>query len=181
MTVITISGLPGTGTTTIATQLQKSLHIPYIYTGDVFRSLAKKYRMSLEQFGSYAEQHPEIDNELDEQQLKILKQGNVILEGRLAGWLAYQNNIPAFKIMLIADILIRAQRIVNREGGAIETRLKEIQTREISENTRYKKYYNIDASDLSIYNLVIDTSNLTPEIITNKIINELKKQSYQTN
>ena len=161
MTIITISGLPGTGTTTIATLLKKKIHLPYVYTGDIFRSLAQKHDMTLEAFGAYAENHPEIDKELDAQQLDILNKGNVILEGRLAGWIAYQNGITAVKIMLIADISIRAQRIVKREGGLVEERAKEIRIREHSENSRYMKYYNIDATDLSIYDIVIDASNLT--------------------
>ena len=54
--------------------------------------------MSLEKFGKYCEKNKEIDQELDNNQLNILKKGNVILEGRLAGWLAYKNKIPALKL-----------------------------------------------------------------------------------
>jgi predicted cytidylate kinase len=174
MTIITISGLPGTGTTTIATLLKKKIHLPYVYTGDIFRRLAQQHNLTLEAFGAYAENHPEVDRELDAQQLDILTKGNVILEGRLAGWIAYQNKITAVKIMLIADISIRAQRIVNREGGSIEERIKEIRKREHSENNRYMKYYKIDATDLSIYDIVIDTSKLAPEKIVDKILDEIK-------
>jgi len=175
MTVITISGIPGTGTTTIANLLTTKMHIPYIYTGDIFRTLAKQYKMSLEEFSTYAENHPEVDNELDEQQLEILIKGEIILEGRLAGWIAHHNNIPATKIMLLANLKVRAQRIVKREGGDIKKRSDEIRIREQSENRRYKNYYNIDVSDLSIYDIVIDTSELSPEMILQKILDSMKK------
>jgi predicted cytidylate kinase len=172
MTIITISGLPGTGTTTIAKLLEKKIKIPYVYTGDIFRSLAQKHEMSLVEFGFYAEKHPEIDNELDEQQLTLLQKGNVILEGRLAGWIAHKNQIPATKIMLIAETAIRAKRIVQREGGDVKNQADQIQIREQSEKKRYKKYYDIDSNNLSIYDIVIDTSTLTPDEIVQKILDK---------
>ena len=129
--------------------------------------------MSLADFGRYCEEHEEVDRELDDKQLNILKRGNVILEGRLAGWLAYRNNIAAFKIMIDANICIRAQRLVEREQGTIEQRKKEILDREKSEWNRYKKYYNIDLHDTSIYDLIIDSSSKKPEEIVKNIISLL--------
>ena len=141
MTTITISGLPGTGKTTVARLLEKRLGVRYVYSGEIFREMAKKYKMALEEFGEYCEAHREIDEELDRYQLGVLRKGNVIVEGRISGWLAYQNHIPAVKVLLDADINVRADRIVKREQGDVEKRKKEILDREKSEATRYKKYY----------------------------------------
>jgi len=175
MTTITISGTPGSGKSTIANILKNKLNLEYIYSGLIFRNLAEKHDMSLEEFGKHCEKNPAIDKELDENQLEILKRGDIILEGRLAGWLAFKNNIPAFKIMLTADINTRAKRVVKREEGDIELRKKEIIERERSEAKRYKEYYDIDLFDISIYDLVIDTKNKTPEEIVDTIINKLGK------
>jgi predicted cytidylate kinase len=175
MTTITISGNPGSGKSTVAKLLEKKLGIKYIYSGMIFRELAEKYDMTLEEFGKYCEENSEIDKELDDRQLEILKKGNVILEGRLAGWLAHRNNISAFKIAIVTDINIRAERIVNREKGSVEVRKEEILERERSENTRYKKYYNIDLKDTSIYDIVIDSGDKSPEEILNLIIQKLDK------
>jgi cytidylate kinase len=173
MTTITISGLPGTGKTTVAKILEKQLGIRYIYSGEIFREAAKKYKMSLEEFGKYCETHPEIDKKLDQYQLDILRKGNVIVDGRISGWLAHMNHIPAVKVLLQADINIRVSRIVKREQGDIETRKKEILTREQSEAKRYKKYYGIDVRDTSIYDIVIDASEKTPEKIVEIILKNL--------
>ncbi len=173
MTTITISGLPGTGKTTVAKLLEKRLGIRYVYSGQIFREMAKKQKMSLEKFGKYCETHKEIDEKLDQHQLGILRKGNVIVEGRLSGWLAYQNHIPALKVLLDANINVRAGRIVKREQGNVEKRKKEILTREKSEATRYKKYYGIDVHDTSIYDIVIDASNKTPEEIMEIILEHL--------
>ena len=172
---ITISGNPGSGKSTVAELLEKKLGINYVYSGMVFRELAEKYDMTLEEFGKYCEENSDIDKEIDDRQLEILKKGNIILEGRLAGWLAHSNNISAFKVAIIADIDIRAKRIVNREKGNIETRKKEILERERSENIRYKKYYNFDQKDTSIYDIVIDSGNKSPQEIVDIIIQKLDK------
>jgi predicted cytidylate kinase len=170
---ITLSGPPGSGTTTIAKMLENRLGIKHVYTGDIFRRLAEKYGMDLEEFGKYCEEHSEVDKALDEEQKKILEKGNVILEGRLAGWIAYKNKIPAIKIFLDADIDTRAKRVTKREGGEFEKRKQEILTREKSEAKRYKKYYGVNLEDKSIYDIVIDTSDKKPHEIVEIILNKL--------
>jgi cytidylate kinase len=173
MTTITISGLPGTGKTTVARLLEKQLGLRYVYSGEIFRQLAQKHNMSLEEFGEYCETHREIDEELDRYQLSILREGKVIVEGRISGWLAFRNNIPAIKVLLEADVDIRAGRIVKREQGDIKKRKREILKREKSEATRYKKYYGINVHDTSIYDVIIDAGNKTPEEIMEIILSYL--------
>jgi len=175
MVTITISGTPGSGKSTVAKLLEDKLGLRYVYSGMLFRDMAKKYKMSLEEFGKYCEENSEIDKELDDQQLEILRNGDIILEGRLAGWLAHHNNIPAFKVEVNADLETRAQRIVKREKGIVEKRKKEILERERSEALRYKKYYNIDLKDSSIYDVVIDSRDKTPEEIVDIIIDKLNR------
>ncbi|MEF8879844.1 MAG: AAA family ATPase [Candidatus Thermoplasmatota archaeon] len=173
MTTITISGTPGSGKSTVARKLRNKLDLEYVYSGMIFRDMAKKHDMTLSEFGDYCEKNPEIDKELDKKQLNILKKDNIIVEGRLAGWLTYQNEISAFKIMLDADIDTRAKRIVKREGGNVKQRKKEMINREKSEAKRYKNYYSIDITDKSIYDLVIDTSDKPPDEIVEIILQNL--------
>jgi predicted cytidylate kinase len=174
MTTITISGLPGTGKTTVAKLLEQRLGMKYVYSGDIFRQMAKKHQMSLEEFGEYCEKHPEIDEELDRYQLDILRKGNVIVEGRISAWLASRNQIQAVKILLDAGLDTRVHRIIKREQGDKEKRKKEILKREKSEATRYQKYYHIDVRDTSIYDLIIDTAEKTPEEIVEVIVEFLR-------
>jgi len=174
MVTVTISGAPGTGTTTVSRLLQKKLGVPYVYAGELFRKEAEKHGMTLEEFGRYCEKHPEVDKQLDEYQRELLRKGNLILEGRLAGWIAYLNNIPATKVLLIADKETRAERIVKREGGSKEEKAEKMEKRERSEAVRYKKYYNVDINDLSIYDLVVDTTKKTPEEIVTLILKHIK-------
>ena len=175
MMAITISGTPGSGKSTVAKLLEKKLGLKYIYSGEIFREMAKKYKMSLEEFGRYCERHREVDKELDDYQLEILQMGNVIVEGRISGWIAHHNNIPAVKVALNADIETRAKRIVKREKGEVEKRKQEILDRERSEALRYKNYYNIDLKDTSIYDVVIDSTDMTVEEIVDVILKKIER------
>ncbi len=175
MVTITISGTPGSGKSTVAKILEKRLGLNYIYSGMIFRQLAEEHNMKLEEFGKYCEQNSEIDKKLDDRQLEILKKGDIILEGRLAGWIAHKNKIPALKVSIDTDIETRASRIVNREKGSVEFRKKEIIERERSEAIRYKNYYNIDLKDRSIYDIVIDSKDKTPNEIAELIIKKINR------
>ena len=177
---ITISGLPGSGKTTVAELLERKLGMKYIYSGQVFREKAKIYGMTLAEFSAYAEHRPEIDQEIDETQKDILLKGNVILEGRLAGWIAYKHSIPARKIWLQCDQPTRIQRIVKREGTDLEKKKKETLQRELSEKKRYKEYYQIDISDTSIYDMIIDTTKKTPQEIVHMIISAFSEVEIES-
>ncbi len=172
--IITISGTPGSGKSTVAKKLKKRLGFEYIYSGKIFRELALKHDMTLEEFGRYCEENKGIDKELDEKQVEILKtKDDIILEGRLSGWLSYKNDIDALKIFLDANIDVRTKRIIKREDGSFKKTKNEINKREKSEKTRYKNYYGIDLDDTSIYDTVIDTENKKPEEIVDLIISKM--------
>jgi len=181
MDSITIGGLPGSGTTTVAKILKEKLGLPYVYAGDMFREMAKEYGMTLSEFGSYCEKHPEIDRELDKKQEMILSLGNVILEGRLAGWISYRKGIPAFKIWLECEGDERVRRVMEREGGKFEDVRKQMREREKSEKKRYSNFYGIDMDDTSIYDIVIDTTDIKPEEVAGKIIEKMKEMRIGRN
>ncbi|PKK86399.1 MAG: cytidylate kinase [Thermoplasmata archaeon HGW-Thermoplasmata-1] len=173
MVILTIGGPPGSGTTTACKLLEQRLRIPYVYAGGIFRDMAEERGMCLAEFGAYCERNPDIDKELDARQLEILKHGGVVLEGRLSGWIASRNGIAAFKVWMDADLDVRAKRIVNREGGDVNSRMAEMLAREASERKRYSEYYGIDLADISMYDLVVDTGDKTPDEIVDLVIKSL--------
>ena len=63
--LITISGLPGSGTTTASRLVSNALDVERVPGGEVFRQMAAEAGMSLADFGVHAHDHPEIDRELD--------------------------------------------------------------------------------------------------------------------
>ena len=174
---LTIGGLPGTGTTTACTALQTLTGLPYVYAGEIFRKMAKERGLTLAEFGSLAERDASIDRDLDDRQAKLLAAAPVLLEGRLSGYLAYRDRVPAFKVWFTCDPYERARRVVEREGGDLETRMEEMRRREQSERKRYLEYYAFDVSDLSVYDLVIDTTKLPRESITARVREAYEKAS----
>ncbi|RLF46993.1 MAG: cytidylate kinase [Thermoplasmata archaeon] len=175
---ITISGLPGSGTTTVAKMLAEKTNLKYINVGMIFREMAEKNKMSLEFFEKYCEKHPEIDIELDKKQEEMMRKGNIIMEGRLSGWIAHLKKIPAFKVWLDCDEKERIRRVIEREGGDFFEKKMETKKRIESEKRRYKKFYGIDINDKSIYDLVIDTTNMPPEEIVKKILEAIKDKHF---
>ncbi len=168
---ITISGPPGSGKSTLSKMLSAKLGLELVSMGDIFRKLANDRCMSLDEFGTLAKCNDEIDRKLDEAQKKIaLEKDNIILEGRLSGFLVDAD----LKVWLKAPIDIRAQRIAKRENKSISSAMKETSEREECERVRYLNYYNIDIRDLSVYDIVIDSTKLSPEEICETVEKAVK-------
>ncbi len=169
---ITISGLPGTGTTTVAEIVAKRLGLKLISAGGIFRQLAAQRGMTLEEFGKLAEENPEIDKLIDTTQKEIAeKEDNVVVEGRLSGWFVRDADL---KVWLFADAEVRYSRIAMREKKDVAIVRQETRRREELEKRRYRKFYSIDLDDLSIYDLVINSGRFSAEAIAELIIRALE-------
>ncbi|WP_457550338.1 (d)CMP kinase [Archaeoglobus sp.] len=164
---ITVSGLPGSGTTTVAKLLAEKLGWKLISAGEVFRKLAIERGMTLEEFSQFAENNPEIDIYIDKMQRELAeREENVVVEGRLSGWMIKD----AFKVWIYADPEIRYERIAKREGIELSRARVETRRREELERRRYKKFYSIDIDDISIYHLAINSGSFKPEEIVEIIL-----------
>lgn len=151
--IVTISGAPGTGTSTLARSLSQQLKIRWVNSGELFRKIAGEKNISVKEMNRLAEKGPEIDYLIDDAQKALAREGSGIFEGRLSGHLLSAD----LKLLLKADLRTRAERIAKREAKLTEDAMQETRIREESEARRYKMYYNIDISDFSAYDLVVDT------------------------
>lgn len=168
--LVTISGLPGSGKTTVARLVARTLGLEHVYAGNIFRRQAEANGLSLEEYLRRAEQDSSIDRELDGQMESRAARGEAVLEGRLAAFMADRAGAPALKVFLDATEVVRARRIRDREGGAAAERLREIQAREASDHRRYLDLYGVDYHDLARYDLVMETDRGTPEEIAQAIV-----------
>jgi predicted cytidylate kinase len=167
---ITVSGPPGSGKTTVCQMLGDRLHLEVVISGHIFRQMAKESSLSLADFGKACEADPEVDRKLDERMVDIARRkDNIILEGRLTAYMLTRNGISAFRVLLDADLDVRAARVAEREGGTAEQRKREIVVREDCEAKRYLIFYGIDVRDRNVYDLIVDTTYLTPEQVAERI------------
>jgi CMP/dCMP kinase len=152
--LLTISGPSGSGKTTVANGLSQRLGFAHISAGEVFRELARERALSLEQLSKLAEKDPEIDQMVDTRQAELAQSHeNVIVDGRLSGWVLKVD----IAVWLKAPLEVRAERIARREDKDRAIALRETRTRDSSEAARYLAFYNIDTVNLDIYDLIIDT------------------------
>lgn len=176
--ILSISGLHGTGKSTIAKLLAKALGIKYYSTGQAFRDLANEMNMSLEEFTKYVEEHPEIDIKLDNKVKDVAKEGNIIVDSQLSGYLL--KDIADLKIHLTCPLKIRIKRMALRDNISMEESMKETILREKSELERFKRLYNIDLSNRTkikeIHDIVLATEGLTIEEVLNKLLHIIKNK-----
>lgn len=176
MALIAVAGLPGTGTTTLCRLLAPRLSLPHVYAGQLFRQMAKEHSMDVNQFGEYAETHPDIDQELDRRMIEVARKGNVILEGRMVAWQLREAHTSGLKVLLEAPEEVRARRVAHREGVADwQQVLTQNRHREASEAKRYREFYGFDPNDPRHYDLVIDSSDKTPEHIAEMVVARMPK------
>jgi cytidylate kinase len=174
--IITLSGQPGSGKTSVAREIAEKCGFVIISAGEQFRKLAVERGLSLEEFGSLAETDKTIDLAIDQRQKELsTKYPDTLVEGRLAGW-----TIDAeLKIWLKTPLRVRAERIAKREDIPVHRAYDETEARQKCEIVRYKNFYDIDLTDLSCYDLVIDTNKWDAKGVANIIfraMEELKRK-----
>ena len=167
--IITVSGPPGSGTTTTSEHVAARLEVTLVPGGAVFRAMARERGMTLAQFGLYAADHPEIDVELDSRLAKRARDGGALIESRLAGWIARNEGLEAVTVHLTCAPEVRAARVAGRERLAVSRALADNAERERVERDRYLALYGIDLHDLSIYDLVLDTGALSPSELADRV------------
>ena len=152
--VITVSGLHGSGKSTHARRLAEVLGLRYISAGEMFRRMADERGLTLEEMSKLAEEDPEIDRLVDERTKKEALKGGVVVDAVLSGWMADTADIKAF---LTAPLEARIRRIAERDGLNLEEARRRTLLREEIERERFRKFYGMNISDLSIYDVVLNT------------------------
>jgi cytidylate kinase len=170
--IITIGGPPGSGTSTVSRRVASKLDYSRFSSGDFMRSLARERNMSLAEITEQAEQNPKIDEKIDEKVKNLADSEKIVVDSRLAF-----HFIPeSFAVYLEVDLQTAAERIYSehdqrKESGelvsdSVEKTRQSIMRRLSSERKRYKELYNIDHTNHTHYDLVVDTDTKgIPEVV----------------
>lgn len=168
--LVTVSGLPGAGTTTACRLVAAELDLEHVHAGALFRQLAQERGLTLAELGAAAEADDQVDRDLDALVLARASEGGCVMEGRLAGWMTQRAGLDAVRVWLACSPAIRAERVARREGVAVERARADNEAREASERARYERIYGIDMDDLSPYDLVVDSAATGPEAIAAQVV-----------
>lgn len=172
--LITISGLPGSGTTTVSRLVADALDLARLPGGEVFRQMAAEAGMTLAEFGTHAQGHPEIDRELDDRLAARARDGGCVIESRLAGWLVTRAGLEAVRVWVDCDDDVRAQRVADRDGSSVAQALVDNADRSALERARYQAVYAIDLDDRSPYDLVLDSTSRPPEALAEEVVDRAR-------
>ena len=180
--IITISGTPGSGKSTVAKAIAKELNLKHFSAGDFMREIAESKGVSLLELGKMAEKDPSIDKEVDERNKHLALKDNFVIDSRLAF-----HFIPkAIKIFLKVDPKVAAQRTwkdIVAQKRHTEKQLKSEQEvydaiikRLQSEVKRYQQYYGIDYLNEKNYDFILDNTNLNQEQTIEKVLEFVRKK-----
>ncbi len=182
---ISITGNLGSGKSSVAKILQKKGY-EIFSTGKVFRELAMEKGVSVEEFNRQVNEAASrgdrsVDKMIDDTTTRISEErDNVVFDSRLAWHFA----VKSFKVFVITDINESSRRVfhdsvrANSESYASQEACKKaLINRQKLETVRYKEIYGIDYYDMSNYNLVIESTNASPEEIAQEILDKMK--AYQ--
>ncbi len=163
--LITVSGPAGSGKSTLAAALADRLEYEHVSGGDIFRTIAAERDLTPVELNRAAEDDDQIDRDLDRRLRDLAREReDLVLESRLAGWMA--GEYADLRLWLEAPFEVRVERIADREEKSLERARSETQSRADSERRRYREYYDIDVTDLTIYDLIVDTARWGPEETT---------------
>ena len=169
--VICVSGMTGSGKSTVAKRLADKYGLGYFSGGNALRELAKDEGYDSDVTGwwetaeglRFLQQRmgdPDFDKRIDEKLLELAEQGNVVLDSWTMPWLLKDG----FKVWLEASPQVRAKRVMNRDSISIEEAVKALTEKDEQTRQIYKSLYGFDlGNDLSPFNLVLATDELEPE------------------
>ena len=169
---LTVSGHPGSGTSTLVKALMDRYGWTSLNGGDVFREEAKRRGMSLGAFGELCKNELEVDRSLDELLKQRMQGPNSadIVESRLAGWWAHRLDLPCLRVWLDVSNEERARRVAHREGLSEEDALEANQRRAEVDGERFHTLYDLAPEDPEPYTHVIEATSLNASQILEHVV-----------
>lgn len=176
--IITISGLPGSGKTTVGRIVAKKLGYRFLSMGDLRGEIAMKHGMTIDQLNEIGKKESWTDKEVDGMLAeKGRSEDNFVVDG----WIAFHFIPQSFKVFLTGDERVRATRIFKDQRPdeerqkSVDVVIKMQKRRIANTDARYRKWYGVSFQDMGHYDLVVDTTKISAKQVAEKILEEAKK------
>jgi len=177
--IITISGMLGSGKSTVAKLLAERLGWDYYSTGNAQREIAAKRGMTTLELNRLADTDPTIDQEIDgvfKNFNEDIRQ-NLVIDSRMAFFF-----VPnSMKIKLNVDVAVAGRRIFEdtartgeKKYATVQESIDALRARRKSEVDRFKRVYHVDIDNDENFDYIIDSTHHTPDEIVDLIIKKFK-------
>jgi cytidylate kinase len=93
---------------------------------------------------------------------ELAAEGNVVIIGR-AGQVILGNNPKVLHVKVIAPASLRAERIAREQNIPIRSAQEQIKASDQTRKDYLRRYYRVRWDDPELYDLIINTTRLTPE------------------
>ncbi len=181
--IITLSGKPGSGKSSTADRVAEMLGYTRYSSGEDVRKIIHKRKMTLEAFNKHAEEHPEVDAEIDEKLRELRNHDDIVIDSRLGFYwipesfkvyLDLDNDVAVARIF--RDANLNTLRSESGEGStSMEDVMDQVEERMRSERMRFKKLYGINPYSIEHFDLIIDTARHSPQTVALTIFDTYKK------
>lgn len=165
-TSIAISGSVASGTSTAAKNVANNLNFKYHSAGDFFRQYALDHNIPLH---DKAQVPDNLDKKIDDELTHEANNDPVIIDAHYIGYFT-RNSPHVLKVLLTCDYKTRIKRALSRKHTHIETEW-DIKKREEGLNKKFRKLYaDENFLDPKFFDLVIDTTNNSPDKVAQQIV-----------
>ncbi len=181
---IIISGMAGSGKTSLAKALANHYKLKYLCGGDALKEIAmrKGYHFSGDdwwetedgmKFLEERKNNPDFDKEVDDFLKKKAEESNVAITSWALPWLGAKG----IKIWLNATQETRSKRIMNRDVSSADDAVTAVKKRDKENIELYKRMYGyVLDTDLDMFDIILETDNKNIENLTKEVIDFIDKQ-----
>lgn len=175
--IITISGLPGSGKTSVAKEIAKKLNFKFHSMGEIIQTFVLSRNTTLLQFNELRNKDSKWDLMIDDYQRELAKkEKNVVMDGIIS----FHIFPDSIKIFLSVKPEIGAMRIFKAKRSdepykTFSESLKAVKKRIKDDKARYKKIYKVDCHNPSNFDFVVDTSDMDVKEVVKAVLDYISK------
>ncbi len=171
---ITITGRLGSGKSTVAHMITEQYGFRYYSTGNIMRQLAEEVGLSICDYNKMIVNDPTEDKKIDDRTREVAIENQdvrMVFDSRMAWFF----DPVSFKVYVTVDPGEAARRVhIDPRPGEPNSEVEiylELEERSKVEQARFIKFYGKEADyfNWKNFNLVVDSTNRTPEEVTRVI------------
>ena len=166
--LISITGRLGSGKSTVCNIMKERYGFQIFSTGAIQREYARRLGITTLELNKRMDENPNLDKDIDDTVTRMSiehKDEKLIFDSRMAWHFA----LDTFKIFLTIDAMEAARRVMLNQRGEeerysdVDDACAKLVERSRIERERFIEIYGVDYYDYNNFNIVIDTTNKTPE------------------